>query len=125
MTISFTQDTPADAPRITAYSGAGGFVVDGIDYPHAILITPQGVSPWQGAADLDFSEQDWANLTDQGADLLLMGCGAATILPSPPLRAACLARGLAIEAMDSRAAARTYNVLIAEGRPVAVALRLV
>jgi uncharacterized protein len=38
------------------------------------------------------------------------------------LRAAVRARGLALEWMDTGAACRTFNVLLAEGRPVAAAL---
>ena len=40
----------------------------------------------------------------------------------PDLRAALEAAGLGVEVMDSRAAARTYNVVLAEARRIAAAL---
>ncbi len=54
--------------------------------------------------------------------VLLLGTGARLVWPSPEMRAAAAAAGVALEAMDSRAAARTWNVLLQEGRQVAALL---
>ena len=59
---------------------------------------------------------------DPKIELLLIGTGAAMNRPPADLMAALAARGLAVDFMDSRAAARTYNVLALEGRRVAAAL---
>jgi uncharacterized protein len=53
---------------------------------------------------------------------LLLGTGSRQVLPSPALRAAFREAGIALEAMDTGAACRTFNVLLGEGRPVAAAL---
>jgi uncharacterized protein len=56
--------------------------------------------------------------------VLLLGTGATLRFPAPAVLAACLTRGVGIEAMDNAAAARTFNVLAAEGRRVVAAFLL-
>jgi uncharacterized protein len=56
--------------------------------------------------------------------VLLLGTGATLRFPAPAVLAACLTRGIGIEAMDNAAAARTFNVLAAEGRRVVAAFLL-
>lgn len=51
-------------------------------------------------------------------ELVLLGSGADQAFASPQLQAACLSRGIGLEAMTNAAAARTFNVLAGEGRRV-------
>jgi uncharacterized protein len=51
-------------------------------------------------------------------ELIVLGCGDAQAFPPPETLAACLSRGIGLETMTNAAAARTYNVLAAEGRRV-------
>ncbi|HET6224238.1 MAG TPA: Mth938-like domain-containing protein, partial [Dongiaceae bacterium] len=55
-------------------------------------------------------------------DLLLVGCGARMAPLPPALRQALRQIGVVMEPMDTGAACRTYNVLMAEGRRVCAAL---
>ena len=55
-------------------------------------------------------------------ELLLIGAGAGFMRVPPPLKAALGERAIAVESMDTGAACRTYNVLMAEERRVAAAL---
>ena len=57
-----------------------------------------------------------------GIDILLVGCGPRFAPPPDVLRAGLKARGIALEWMDTGAACRTFNVLLAEERRVAAAL---
>lgn len=54
-------------------------------------------------------------------EVLVLGTGARQAFPPPETTAACLARGVGLEAMTNAAAARTYAVLAAEGRRVVAA----
>jgi uncharacterized protein len=56
--------------------------------------------------------------------LVLLGSGLVQRLPAPALMADFLRRGIGLEAMDNAAAARTYNLLAAEGRRVVAAFLL-
>ncbi len=53
---------------------------------------------------------------------MLLGTGAALAFPTLAFRAEIDRRGLGLEAMDTRAACRTHNVLVAEARMFTAAL---
>ena len=55
-------------------------------------------------------------------EFLVIGCGARAMLVPPALRQELRDAGLRLDAMDTGAACRTYNVLLAEDRRVAAAL---
>ncbi len=108
-------DFDAGAP-IDGY-GPDFFRVGGTLYPAPALVWPGHVGDWGGFDDPD------ALLALAGrVDVLLIGTGGQiTHLPAP-LRTPLEEAGLGVEAMDSPAAARTYNVLLSEQRRVAAAL---
>lgn len=54
-------------------------------------------------------------------EMIVLGCGATQAFPPPATLAACLQRGVGLEAMTNAAAARTYSVLAGEGRRVVAA----
>jgi uncharacterized protein len=113
---------PRPAP-IEAY-GNGGFRFGGMSHKGSLLCLPSGIWDWPVTelADIE-AEALAAEVAASGAvTLLLLGTGAQ-LTPAPrALRAACEAHGIGVEPMDTGAAARTYNILLAEGRPVAAAL---
>ena len=51
-------------------------------------------------------------------EVVLLGSGDAQAFPPADVLAACLSQGIGLEAMTNAAAARTFNVLAAEGRRV-------
>ena len=55
---------------------------------------------------------------------MILGTGTSLVFPSRDVMAAFLTRRIGIEFMDNAAAARTYNVLLGEGRKVAAAFIL-
>lgn len=97
--------------------GPGFFRIADQAHPAPLLIAPGVVAPWAGYED----PGPLVALAGR-IDVLFVGTGAA-IAPLPrALREALEAAGLGVEIMASPAACRTYNVLLAEGRRVAVAL---
>ncbi|HOO81171.1 MAG TPA: Mth938-like domain-containing protein [Alphaproteobacteria bacterium] len=109
---------------IQSYSG-GRFRVSGAVYEGALIVMPEGSQRWDFAGEVaDLSEPDFVPLIEQAAeiDVVLLGCGATIQFLSSNLKNALKACGLNVEVMDSGAACRTYNVLMADGRRVAAAL---
>lgn len=108
---------------ITGY-GPGSFRTGSVQHRGSILILPQGVLPWAASVPADITPQSLAEVLAAGASLgfLLLGTGAAQIFPSGEVRAALASAGLALEVMDTGAACRTYNLLLAEERSFAAAL---
>lgn len=113
---------PGRAP-IDAY-GHGGFRFAGMSHRGSILLLPSGIYAWNVADAADIRESTLKQLFSEEAapELLLIGTGRKLVAPPTGLRLACAERGIGIDAMDTGAAVRTYNVLMAEGRSVAAAL---
>jgi uncharacterized protein len=108
---------------IDAY-GNGGFRFAGMSHRGSILILPSGIYAWPPTRSEQISLQalEPALAEAEELDLLLLGSGPSLVPPAPDVRAGFAQRGLALEAMDTGAACRTYNVLLAEARKVAAAL---
>lgn len=113
---------PGRAP-IDAY-GNGGFRFAGMSHRGSILCLPAGILAWGAADGTALAAQDFADLLADrsGIGFVLLGTGSRQVFPTPELRAAFRDAGLGLDVMDTGAACRTYNVLLAEGRPVAAAL---
>ena len=114
--------TPLVQPgqQIIERYGPSGFRVSGTVYPGPVLVFPDRTLVW---ADAMFTEAGLAPVVAHGGvELLLLGLGRRMTPIAAGLRAALKTSGVAIEAMDTGAACRTYNVLLAEDRRIAAAL---
>lgn len=123
MAPRFEAQAPGDARQIQGYR-EGGFIVSGEHFVGAVMVTPEQATSW-GAVSLEaLSEADFTVIfaANPQIDVLLIGTGQAMRRPPAALLTALRARGIAPEFMDSRAAARTYNVLVNDARRVAAAL---
>ena len=90
----------------------------------SLLILPSGIYGWRPAAVSDITSDDLAPILAEKARFafLLIGTGRAMAL-LPQLVVQYLKEGgVAVEAMDTGGAVRTYNILLAEDRPAAAAL---
>lgn len=105
-----------DAVPIDGY-GSGFFRIGGKKYDGAVLVLPTGVSAWGGYTDTETVLKSVADI-----DVLFVGTGAEIAHPPKAFREMLEDAGIGVEAMASPAACRTYNVLLSEGRRVAVAL---
>jgi len=112
----------AEGPLIKGFSG-GGFRIDDNVYA-ALLITPRRAEGWSPPPIEALDETALAPLLalDPAPEFILLGSGTRLIRPPAALIAACEARGIGIEPMDSRAAARAWGLLRQEGRWIAGAL---
>ncbi len=108
--ISFT-----DALPVEGY-GPGFFRIGGAVHDGPLLVTGAGPVAWGGLTDPE------PLLALVGAvDVVFLGMGAEIAHPPADLRARLDAAGLGVEVMASPPACRTYNVLLSEGRRVALA----
>ncbi|MDX2287923.1 MAG: MTH938/NDUFAF3 family protein [Hyphomicrobiaceae bacterium] len=110
-------------PPVDTY-GNGGFRFAGMSHRGSILLLPSGVHGWElPAADaLGLAAFERVFAEADRIDVLLIGTGMRHVFPSDDLRAAAAAADIVLETMTTGAAARTYNVLLAEDRAVAAAL---
>jgi uncharacterized protein len=114
---------PGRAP-IEAY-GNGGFRFAGMSHRGSILALPSGVWAWEPADPDALLIKDVGRVfaEPRGGDFqfLLLGTGPRQIFPSLEIRRAFLDANIGLDVMTTGAACRTYNVLLAEGRPVGAA----
>lgn len=105
--------------------GGGGFRFADMSHRGSILAAPSGVRalPLTAASEIDAATLDLV-LAEAGGrvDLLIVGTGADLLPLSAPLRAKLRGAGVGLETMATGAAARTYNMLVDEGRRVAALL---
>lgn len=88
-----------------------------------VALTESGVIPdWCPAPVESLSIEDLAPLMAAAPELIIVGTGEKQVLPNRELMFAMARRGVGLEMMDTAAAARTFNVLLSEGRSVAAAL---
>ncbi len=109
-------------PIVSGFSG-GGYRIDDNDY-RALLITPERADGWEPSTLAALTVEDLSPILglDPVPEFILLGTGTALVRPAPALINAIEARGIGVEAMDSRAAARAWAVLRGEGRWIAAAL---
>jgi uncharacterized protein len=100
-----------------------GVVVDGQSYTHSLVVPWQGaVVAWSAQEVQTLTEKDFAQLLEFKPELVIFGSGQRLIFPPAALLRPLLNARIGIETMDTAAACRTYNVLLAEGRCVVAAL---
>lgn len=116
---------PAGRQIIESY-GEGRFRVSGQIFSSAILVFPTRTAPWPLQGEPTPTLTNLAEVVREGEagaiELLLLGCGARMALIPGELRHGLRSVGIVVEPMDTGAACRTYNMLMADGRRVAAAL---
>ena len=121
--MEITPDIPQGRQVIESY-GPGRFRISGVAHAGSALVFPERTIAWPVTSIADLSEEAFAEViaADPAVEILLIGCGPR-LLPLPGmLRTALRARGIGCDVMDTGAACRTFNVLMAEARRVAAAL---
>jgi len=105
-----------DAKPVEGY-GPGFFRIGGQVIQGPVITAPSGTRTWGGFEDM----QALLALASE-SDVIFIGTGADIAHLPADLRDTLEAAGVGVEAMSSPAAARTYNVLLSEGRRVALAM---
>ena len=122
--MKFTLENSATSNAVTGRA-PGEVRIGGQTY-RASLVVSAGVliEDWPVRDAAALNEETLEAVLDLAPEIILLGTGERQVFPDPRLYAAVAARGVGIEVMDNGAACRTYNVLLAEGRNVALALIL-
>jgi len=107
---------------VTGYD-ENGVEINAVQYGHSLIVLPeQAPAPWPVARFDDLKPEHFAQVDALSPDVVIVGTGARQRFAPPKLFSMLTARRIGIECMDSQAACRTYNILMAEGRKAALAL---
>jgi uncharacterized protein len=122
--MQFSLANQGDQYSVTAYE-PGRVEVRGREYRNSVVLLPdQIIDSWRPQSIDDLQPEDFKILVELSPDVILLGSGGQQVFPPVVLYAPVIESGIGIEIMDSAAACRTYNILLAEGRRVAAAILL-
>ena len=99
--------------------------INAVRFDHSLIVLPE-VAPvrWPVTDFENLRAEDFLAVEAQAPDLLILGTGSRQRFVPPRLVAALISRRIGVECMDNQAACRTYNILMTEGRKVALAVIL-
>ncbi len=117
------QSVASGRNSITGY-GQGYVLVNGARQEANLIVLPDRMLPWSAADFESLQAEDFSQFAALGLEIVLLGTGARQRFPHPRLTRALIEAKIGLEVMDVQAACRTYNILMAEERRVALALLL-
>ena len=116
--MPLNHELPDYTYTLRAADGRSAKVNDRVLTANFLLAPNELVDTWKIIDPSALAPEDMAPLLTLNPELILLGTGERQVFPSAAVMAACLTRGIGIEVMGNAAAARTFNVLAAEGRRV-------
>lgn len=120
--MEFNEIKTSEEAFIAGY-GDGGFRMGEGRFEGSMLIIPTGFYPWAVTVKEDISIESLKPVLEASdVELLIIGMGESMAFLDKDIRHAFAKIDIAIEVMDTGAAARTYNILLQEGRKVTAAL---
>lgn len=106
-----------------ARHGPDGVVVNGVEHTESVIVPWSGaVVPWDAAGFDALEAGHFLRLAALRPELVVFGSGPRLRFPPAALLRPLIEARIGVETMDTAAACRTYNVLLAEGRSVVAAL---
>jgi uncharacterized protein len=120
--MNFAEADSGEGHFIEGYA-RGRIIVDGRGYGESLIVSPERIiADWGPASVGELTEDHLASLANLSPQVIIIGTGEHQVFPDPRLYFSLVTRGIGVEIMDTGAACRTYNILMAEGRRVAAGL---
>lgn len=119
------QDNNANLNVVTGY-GDDHVMVNKVRHDGNLILTASQIrTGWAPETRGDLAAlraEDLAAVAELGPEIVIIGTGRRQRFPAPALLRPLIEARIGFEFMDLPAACRTYNILVGEGRSVAVAL---
>jgi uncharacterized protein len=93
-------------------------------YNSSLILTPEKLEMWGVHEVSDLTIEHFADLCRYGAEVVILGTGRQITFPDPAYCQPLMKSGTGLEVMDTAAACRTYNILLADRRDVVAGLIL-
>jgi len=113
---------PLAANTVRAWGPGEIRVRDQLIRNNVILSADRIIHPWAARDAATLTPAQLEPALELDPEIVLLGSGASIVFPDAALHGAVMARGVGLEVMDTPAACRTFNILLAEQRRVAAAL---
>lgn len=107
---------------VTGYDESG-VEINALPFAYSLIVLPE-IEPvaWPVANFDALTVEHFAQIDATNPDVVILGTGSKQRFVHPKLTSMLTSRRIGIECMDNQAACRTYNILMAEGRRVVLAL---
>jgi uncharacterized protein len=108
-----------------AFTGYGEGYVEVNHRPHRaslVVSAERLVTDWPVTSVEGLAADHVAAIVELAPEVVLLGTGKSLCFPERALLAPLYSAGVGVEVMDTPAACRTYNILLAEGRNVIAAV---
>ncbi|MCW8871796.1 MAG: MTH938/NDUFAF3 family protein [Xanthomonadales bacterium] len=120
--MELTLERPGDHLFVRSVSSEGILIADTL-YPGPLIISASELlTDWEIGHPSDLSEPSLEPVFGLDPEIVLVGTGAEQVFPAPELMMCFYRRQVGVEFMNTRAACRTFNVLVSEHRRVVAAL---
>lgn len=107
---------------VTAYDDAG-VEINAVRFSYSLVVLPETAPvPWPPTSFDALAIAHFEQIDATSPDVVILGTGARQRFVHPRLISSLTERRIGVECMDNQAACRTYNILMSEGRKVALAL---
>jgi uncharacterized protein len=123
--MKFVLDNSSGGYVIQRYD-VGEIIIEETSYRKSLILLPDRViEDWSPSSFSELGVDDFHQLVELGPEIVLLGTGREQCFPHPSLSQPLMQQRIGLEVMDTAAACRTYNILMAEGRQVAAALFMI
>ncbi len=120
--MKFAQDSQEEGYVITAYD-ENTVSINGKPFSQSLIVANAELNENWGMATIEqLASTHIDEILSLNPELILIGTGNKLIFPAVEIYSAIIQRGIGVDFMDTRAACRTYNILISEGRGVVAGL---
>ncbi|NNF17348.1 MAG: Xcc1710-like domain-containing protein [Gammaproteobacteria bacterium] len=119
--MQFLKDNTAGVNLVTGLDRDAVRINDEV-YAHSLLLCADRIIAWPVTDVQALTDTDWPPLIATEPEIVILGTGHSLVFPEPHQMRPALENSVGIEVMDTRAACRTYNLLVHEGRRVTAAL---
>ncbi|RFA28269.1 hypothetical protein CAI21_13200 [Alkalilimnicola ehrlichii] len=120
--MKFSEEFGTASYRIRGYEPGRITVNQEVLETNVVVTLDTLVRDWPALSVEQLTPQDLAVLTEFEPEVILLGTGERQTFPDLGLLRDVIKQGIGVEVMDTAAACRTFNILMAEGRRVAAGL---
>ncbi len=98
--------------------------IGGTLYTSSLIVTSEKLEVWPINHFSDLQTADFSRLAGFNSEVIILGTGSRLTFPNPRLTRPLIELGIGLEVMDTPAACRTWNILLADGRNATAGLIL-
>ncbi|MEJ8567413.1 Mth938-like domain-containing protein [Elongatibacter sediminis] len=120
--VDLTLERPGDHLFIRSVGEEGIQVVDDWHTRSIVVGVQRLIADWAPGSASDIEAEHLGIIFELQPEVVIVGTGQRQHFLAPELQMAFLGRGIGVEFMATRAACRTFNILVSEGRNAAAAL---